>query len=175
MAQAGYCDQCGTNVWLTPDGGCPQGHAAEHITGVYEASAPGQAQTPTPTQAYPTAAPAVPVAPPAEKKSRKGLVIAIVAVIMVLLLCCCSVLAAIAIPAFVQSKDDAQARACFSNERALEGAAQTFIADSNGVSPQSLTELVPEYVPTLPSCPKSGTYTMDPADASVSCSVHGHF
>jgi competence protein ComGC len=162
-------------VWLTPDGGCPQGHSTEHISGVYEASGPAEVQTPTSTPAYAPTVQATPVAPPAAKKSRKGLVIAIVAVIAVVLLCCCSVLAAIAIPAFVKSKDDAQAKACFSNERNLESAAQAFIAETNGVPPQSLTELVPQYVPTLPGCPKSGSYTIDPTDASVSCSVHGHY
>ena len=39
MARAGYCDQCGANVWLKDDGGCVNGHDASHISNVYEAEA----------------------------------------------------------------------------------------------------------------------------------------
>lgn len=36
MAKAGQCAQCGTNVWLTEEGGCPNGHDASQISNVYE-------------------------------------------------------------------------------------------------------------------------------------------
>lgn len=36
MSKAGMCAQCGTNVWLTDSGGCPQGHDASQISNVYE-------------------------------------------------------------------------------------------------------------------------------------------
>ena len=39
MPKAGMCAQCGTNVWLTEEGGCVNGHDASQITGVYEADA----------------------------------------------------------------------------------------------------------------------------------------
>ena len=42
MAKAGYCDQCGANVWLKDDGGCINGHDASHISNVYEADMPAQ-------------------------------------------------------------------------------------------------------------------------------------
>lgn len=38
MAKAGYCTQCGTNVWLGEDGGCPAGHGPESITNSYDTS-----------------------------------------------------------------------------------------------------------------------------------------
>ena len=37
MAHAGYCDECGGNVWLTEDGSCASGHGAEHVSGHYDA------------------------------------------------------------------------------------------------------------------------------------------
>ena len=37
MPKAGMCAQCGTNVWLTEDGGCANGHDASQISDVYEA------------------------------------------------------------------------------------------------------------------------------------------
>ncbi len=36
MPKAGMCALCGTNVWLTESGGCPAGHDASQISGVYE-------------------------------------------------------------------------------------------------------------------------------------------
>jgi hypothetical protein len=37
MAKAGWCDVCESNVWLTEDGNCPEGHDGSHVSGVYEA------------------------------------------------------------------------------------------------------------------------------------------
>ncbi len=36
MAKAGYCAQCGSNVWIAEDGSCVNGHEAVHITDIYE-------------------------------------------------------------------------------------------------------------------------------------------
>jgi competence protein ComGC len=116
-----------------------------------------------------------PITTSPEKKSRKGLVIAIVAIVAALLLCCCGVLFAIAIPAFSGSQKSSQEKTCFSNERMIEGAAQTSIADHDGVSPTSLAELVPDYLQAVPRCPAGGNYSFDTGDGTVTCSVHGHF
>ena len=40
MAKAGWCSQCGANVWLTPEGACAQGHGAGSISGTYEVPDP---------------------------------------------------------------------------------------------------------------------------------------
>ena len=40
MPKAGMCAQCGSNVWLTEEGSCVNGHDPSQITGVYEADAP---------------------------------------------------------------------------------------------------------------------------------------
>jgi hypothetical protein len=36
VAGAGQCSECGQNVYLTPEGACPQGHGPECISGHYE-------------------------------------------------------------------------------------------------------------------------------------------
>jgi len=36
MATAGFCSVCGTNVWLTPDGSCANGHDPTHVSHAYE-------------------------------------------------------------------------------------------------------------------------------------------
>ena len=40
MAQAGYCSECKSTVWLTAEGACPAGHGAECVSNVYEAPLP---------------------------------------------------------------------------------------------------------------------------------------
>jgi hypothetical protein len=40
MAKAGFCAQCGSNVWLAEDGTCVNGHDASQISNVYEADQP---------------------------------------------------------------------------------------------------------------------------------------
>ncbi len=90
MAQAAYCSQCGTNVYVTPDGRCPQGHGPEFLSDFYEtADAPTTAVSTPVVDAGPSYTPpptgyGSPVQPP-QKKSKVGLIIAIV--LAVLLLC----------------------------------------------------------------------------------------
>lgn len=40
MPTAGWCAQCGANVWLAQDGSCPAGHDASQISNTYEAEVP---------------------------------------------------------------------------------------------------------------------------------------
>jgi len=40
MPTAGWCAQCGANVWLVEDGSCPAGHDASQISNTYEAEQP---------------------------------------------------------------------------------------------------------------------------------------
>jgi hypothetical protein len=65
MANAGYCDECGGNVWIGPDGSCASGHGPEHVSGHYDAAvepvaAPEQAWLPgAPAPGYAAAGPPV--------------------------------------------------------------------------------------------------------------------
>jgi len=91
MAKAGYCSECGRNVYLTPEGACEQGHGPECISLTYDVVAPPTESQPASPSApaesarpvYPSG-PAVPVTPP---RNRTGLVVMIV--VILLLLCAC--------------------------------------------------------------------------------------
>jgi competence protein ComGC len=184
MALAGHCAACGENVWLTPAGTCPRGHGADRISNVYEtAAAPAAPPVPTPAQQQPAgvlppAPQPIPGQPERPRKSRT-VVWVVVAVVLAGLLGCClvgSILAAVAIPAFTAQQSKAEEKACFSNERNVAGAAQTFAADNNGEMAGSLQALVDgRYLKALPECPADGTYTFDPYGGTISCSVHGHY
>jgi hypothetical protein len=62
MPNAGYCSECGTNVWLLDDGSCANGHGADRVSGVYED--PGS--TPAPQSQAPA---------PERKPARVGVVV----------------------------------------------------------------------------------------------------
>jgi competence protein ComGC len=167
MTRAGYCDQCGENVWLAPDGSCMRGHGAEHVTGAYEAGSPPSPQ-PVPTPgAY---APA-----PAPRKNNTGVVIAIVAVVLIFMLFVCGIIAAIAIPIFSAARTGAQQKVCYANQRLIISAAESYEADK-GKPPSSMQDLVGAgLMKSVPVCPNDGRYEWDPKTHRISCSVHGSF
>lgn len=110
--------------------------------------------------------------PPAKKN---GAVIAIIlAAAFFMFVFICGILVAIAIPVFNAAKINAQTKSCYANERTIEGAAQTYLAE-NGTLPQTIDTLVPTFIGKTPVCPAEGAYTWDPDAGTVTCSVHGHY
>ncbi len=106
------------------------------------------------------------------------------------------ILIAIAIPVFSAAKANAERRACFANERTVEGAAHAYEA-SWGVLPggtnsvaQLQSDIWPSYLATPPSCPAATTkgfttnYTWDNSvttNGKLTCAAtggsapHGHY
>jgi len=88
------------------------------------------------------------------------------------------ILVAIAIPVFNAAKASAQEKACFANQRTLEGAAQTYQADGNTLVGLTVADLTGGgYVKTAPTCPTTGAgYTFaDDVGTVADCATHGHF
>lgn len=83
-------------------------------------------------------------------------------------------LAAIAIPNFVQARTTAQTKACISNLKQIEGAKTLYALDGGTVDPPTFTELVPTYIKTTPTCPAGGTITIGTQATRPTCSVSGH-
>lgn len=156
MALAGYCTSCGSNVYLTPEGGCPQGHGPEAIQNPY--------QVPDP----------VPVPAAAPRKSNTLLIVAVVVGVLLLGGCAtAAVLFSLAAPTFENAQQDAQMRACFANQRVICGAAEQMKA-ADGSYPSAVSDLVDAgYITEIPECLAGGEYEYSPIDASVECSVHG--
>jgi competence protein ComGC len=111
--------------------------------------------------------------PPTRKKGGAGIAIMIVGICFVLLFVC-GIFAAIAIPTFSAARDKAQAKSCYANERLIEGAAQSYKAES-GALPDSVEALSPVYIKMTPACPTGGSYSWDSAAGTVTCSEHGHY
>lgn len=159
MAKAGYCRSCGTNVYLTCDGGCPRGHGPGDIENPYDAPDP--------------------VALPADARhSKPGKNKIVLIVVAVVLLACCaitSMFAALGLPVFNSAQTEAEMRSCFANQRVIEGAALMMYAKGE-TFPSSMTELVDEgYIAEVPACLTGGEYIYSASDGTVYCTEHGHY
>jgi hypothetical protein len=115
MAQAGYCSECGRNVYLNSQGACPEGHGADCISNTYEVPDAGEgapeeslpvttpetsdvpegASEPLAEVSAPETPPVVPVVsaypatglPVAPQRNRTGLVVIIIAAVLILGAC----------------------------------------------------------------------------------------
>jgi hypothetical protein len=65
---------------------------------------------------------------------------------------------AIAIPIYNKTQENAQKRACQSNLRTLDGAAAQYHA-AEGHYPNNASDLVPNYIKVMPTCPGAANAT----------------
>ncbi|PKQ38710.1 MAG: hypothetical protein CVT59_01075 [Actinobacteria bacterium HGW-Actinobacteria-1] len=158
MARAGFCTSCGANVYLAAGDACPMGHGTECIQNVYEAPDPVVA----------------PTVPPKKKNA-----LLIVAIVLALCLPACAlvvgIVTAISIPVFNSAQGSAEERACFANQRVIEGAAQQALA-ADGVLPSEISDLVDDgYILEVPTCLSGGEYVYSASDGTVECTFHGRY
>ena len=85
------------------------------------------------------------------------------------------ILVAIAIPVFNTARASAWLRSCHANQRTIEGACQTYQADT-GDLPATVAIMTPTYIKTAATCPRTGstaaagyTLTATPGDTVNNC------
>lgn len=87
-------------------------------------------------------------------------------------------LAAIAIPNFIKAREVAQRTACVQNLRAIDGAKSTWALEQRKASSDTPSDGdlfgTALYLREKPSCPASGTYSLNQVDAKPACSVVTH-
>jgi len=80
-----------------------------------------------------------------------------------------ALLAAIVTPRYLAARDNGTLTACSENLKNIAIALQTYANDNSQTYPSSLSNLVPNYLATLPSCPTAaGPNTYSPSYARAS-------
>ena len=111
------------------------------------------------------------------KLDRKGFTLVEIMIVIVII----GILAAIAVPNFISTRDTAHQEACRANLRQLKSAIQMYRID-NGSYPAAVswtvlkagTDLDP-YMGEVPSgCPGNGTYTYISSSGTITCNASGH-
>ncbi len=98
---------------------------------------------------------------------------------LVIVIVILGILAAVAVPKFVDLSSGAEASACKANQHAIEAAGAMSYAESaiNGTPtwPANLAALATGFTTgATPTCPSGGAYTYTQAGASVTCDEAGH-
>ncbi len=79
-----------------------------------------------------------------------------------------AILAAILVPNFIRARAQGQVTACKSNLRNIATALEMYSTDSAGRFPTTLTNLTPNYLKNIPTCPSLGSNTYTAGFTSVS-------
>ena len=109
------------------------------------------------------------------KKSMKRAFTLIEIMIVVLII---GILLAIAVPNFVRAREASRAKACVANLKQIDSAKEQWAMDtraSSGAAGPAMTALVGAagYIKSDPTCPSSGTYTINAIGTNPVCSVGG--
>jgi len=108
------------------------------------------------------------------KRNRKGFTLVEIMIVVAII----ALLAAIAVPSFINARAKSMQASCFNNMRLLDGAMQQFALDNSNTVATTMAQLVGTngYIKDTPVCKGGGTYTL-PTDlaSKTACSVHGPF
>ena len=108
------------------------------------------------------------------KPRRNGFTLVEIMIVVLII----GILMSIAVPSFFQARQSARKSSCIGTMKNIESAKEQWAMDnkkSNGDS-VAFTDLVGSslYIKATPSCPSSGTYTLNPVGTKPSCDISGH-
>jgi prepilin-type N-terminal cleavage/methylation domain-containing protein len=85
------------------------------------------------------------------------------------------ILLAIAVPNFVRARETSRAKSCVANLKQIDAAKEQWAMDNNKQDGDAcdMSNLVPTYLKSQPSCPSGGTYTVGNVGTNPTCSIGG--
>ncbi len=84
-------------------------------------------------------------------------------------------LAAIAIPSFVKSRNQTRLNSCVNNLRQIDSAKEQWALETNASAGDAVTKSeVDDYMKKVPACPSNGTYTYGAVGTDPTCNQTGH-
>jgi prepilin-type N-terminal cleavage/methylation domain-containing protein len=108
---------------------------------------------------------------PSQKKGLAGRGFTLVEVMIVILII--SVITAIAVPNFMQTRARSRRTVCLENLRLIESA-KTQAAMAKNLkegSTMNWSDLLPTYIKKMPQCPTGGAYTVGNVGTDATCSL----
>lgn len=103
--------------------------------------------------------------------SRRGFTLVEILIVILII----GMILSIAVPAWMGIRQKSRITACAENRRVINDAKQQWALDKgmSSVSTPVQTDLVNEFLKSMPKCPEGGTYTFDSVNSPANCSIHG--
>ena len=102
--------------------------------------------------------------------NKKGFTLVEIMIVVAII----GLLAAIAIPNFIQARTTAQTNACINNMRQIDSAKQQWAIENkqSGTDTPGSADVATYIRGGFPNCPTSGSYAIENVNTTPSCSVH---
>jgi general secretion pathway protein G len=104
------------------------------------------------------------------KNRKKGFTLVEIMIVVAII----ALLAALAVPSFMNARTKSMQSGCINNLRQIDGAKDQYALEHNNAAPTAMGDLVPTYIKATPVCRAGGAYTIGALGANPTCNITGH-